>query len=456
MKKAIFILISTLLFGYTNSFRITYQNLKFSNEHLGLLETSYLFNFKYFYTGIGIYSAITGQRGGFFTGGINLGFKYPFNSFSLDSGIFIGGGGGGHAPQGSGLMLKIYAGANVKINKKFDFVANMNKIKFKDGAIDSNQIALGFDYKFKDLYFLSPPPKIGYFDVEKIYFNPFIIKYYPINSTTLQGKKQESFTVIGAEIGKIKDNFKYFLSAAGALKGNSDGYAEYLFGIAKDFKFFEIKASIGAAGGGNVDTKGGVVYKIALNKNISFLNFAAGYFGSFGGIKAYYIKAGLNKKFDFATIGNKLLKIKPAKFKFSLYSESYLPSNTIRKNGNSKRLDVLNIDLGYFISKNGYLFVNAASAYNGNSGGYAVGMFGIGYQRGIFFAKGAIGAAGGGSVDVGGGLIAKATIGLKYKNFSIGIGRIKAFNGRLNTTIFDIGIDFDFYKGIVYTSKKLP
>jgi len=456
MKKAIIFIISTLLFSYTNTFRVSYQNLKFLNEDMGLVETSYLFNFNYIYTGISVYSAVTGKRGGFFTGGVTLGAKYPISSFYIDGGMFIGGGGGGHAPQGSGLMLKVYGGIVKPINKNFSLVANYNHIKFKDGEIDSNQLAFGFDYNFKDLYFLSPPPSYGYFDVEKVYFNPYVLEYIPFDSKRTDGYEQKRFTLIGAELGKIKENYFYFLSTGGAFRGEADGYAEFLFGIGKDFKYLKLKASLGAGGGGEVDTKGGSIYKIEAQKDIKFLNFAAGYMGSFGGVKAYYLKAGLSKKFDFATIGSKYVKLKPAKLKFSLYSESYLPSSTIRKTGDSQRLDTINMDLGYFINKNTFLYINAGSAYNGNSGGYAIGMFGVGYEKDIFFVKGAIGAAGGGNVDVGGGLIAKAYCGIKYKNLFIGIGRIKAIDGKLNTTILDFGVDFDFYKGIVYTSKKLP
>lgn len=456
MKKVVIFLLTTLLFSYTNTFRATFQNLKFLDEHMGMIETSYLFDFDNFYTGLSVYSAVTGKRGGFFTGGVTLGAKYPLNDLYLDTGLFVGGGGGGHAPQGSGLMVKIYGGVIKKISPSFALVANINHIKFKDGEIDSTQLAFGFDYYFKDLYFLTPPPKEGYFGIERVYFTPYVLEYIPTSSKTTTGEKQKRFTLIGAEIGKIKDSFFYFLSTGGAFRGDSDGYAEFLFGIGKDLGYLKLKAALGAGGGGEVDTTGGAIYKLEAEKNISFLNLSAGYMGSFGGIKAYYLKAGVSKRFDFATLGKKLLKIKPAKFKFSLYSESYLPSSTIRKNGDSKRLDLLNMDLGYFITKNAYFYINAASAYNGGSGGYAVGMFGAGYEKGIFFAKAALGAAGGGNVDVGGGLIAKAYAGVRYKNFFAGIGRIKAIDGRLNTTILDFGVDFDFYKGIVYTSKKLP
>jgi hypothetical protein len=432
-----------------NSFRISYQNLKFNNENLGLFETSYLFNLKKTYLGISVYSAVTGKRGGFFTGGIVGGVKLPVNKLIWDNGIFIGGGGGGAAPQGSGLMLKVYSGILFPY-KNFDFGVNINHIKFKDGKINSTQIGILLDYNFNDVYFFKKPKKLyGIYGKEDITFSPFILEYFPINSKTTIKTKQTKFTLIGAEILKNYKNYFTFLSAGGAFKGNSDGYAEYLFGIGKKFKYFKLKASLGAGGGGKVKTDGGLIYKIESESNFKYLNTSLGYMSAFNGIKAIYGKIAINKRFSFITTGNKFLKFKLQKFNFSIYTESYLPSNTIRKNRNSKRLDVLNINLGKYVKNNFILFINAASAYNGNSGGYAVGMFGCEYDYKNIFLRTSIGAAGGGNVDVGGGLITKLETGLKYKNYFISIGRIKSISGRLNTNIISIGFNFDFYKGII-------
>ena len=451
MKKIFFLFLFTFLFAQKtdNSFRLSFQNLKFNNEHLGLLETSYFFNFNKPYLGISIYSAITGKRGGFFTGGITAGFQYPIDKIILDNGIFVGGGGGGAAPQGSGLMLKIYSGILYPY-KNYNFGFNINHIKFKDGNINSTQLAFLIDYKFNDIYFTSLPKQFsGRYGIEKISFSPFITEYFPIDSKTTNNKTQKKFLVTGAEISKDYKNYFSFLSAGGAFKGDSDGYAEYLFGIGKKFRYLTLKGAIGGAGGGKVNTKGGFVYKIETKTNFNLLNASLGFMNAPGGIKAFYAKASINKKFNFLTTGNKLLKFKLKKFNFSLYSESYLPSTTIRKNNNSKRLDVLNIDLGEYINKNFIIFVNAASAYNGESGGYAVGMFGGKFLYKNLFIKTSIGAAGGGSVDVGGGMIVKAEAGITYKNYFLSIGRIKAIQGNLDTATVSIGLNFDFYKGVI-------
>ncbi len=435
----------------SNSFRLSYQNLHFQKEHLGLIETSYIFNFNYLYSGIGIYSAVSGKRGGFFTGGILFGIKYPlYKSFYIDSGIFIGGGGGGHAPQGSGLMTKIHAGI-IQKNRQFNYGLNINHISFKDSPIHSTQLGFMMDYNFKDIYFIKKPQfKYGKFGINKIVFSPFIQHYIPINSKTTTNVKQKNFSLIGAQISKEYKNFYMFITAAGAFRGNSDGYAEYLIGLGKKLGFFKIQTSIGAGGGGEVKTNGGLIYKIQAQTNFEYLNASIGYIHSPDGFKAVIGGLYLNKKFDFLTVGNKLLKFKPKKMNIKIYTESYLPSNTIRKNQNSKRLDLLNVEIGMYKNNNLLLYFNTASAYNGNSGGYAVGMFGGQYNINKYiFTKLSFGAAGGGNVDVGGGLIAKAEFGIKYKYLFLTLGRIKAMHGRLNTTTLSLGINYDFYKGII-------
>lgn len=450
-KIIILILLGNLLIAkiIDNSIRFSYQNLKFNNEHLGLLETSYLFNLNKIYLGISVYSAVSGKRGGFFTGGIVGGIKFPISKFIWDNGIFIGGGGGGSAPQGSGLMIKTYSGLLFPY-KNFDFGFNINHIKFKDSQINSTQIGFLIDYNFKDIYFFKRPKNLyGIYGSENITFSPLILEYFPINSKTTINTKQTNFTLIGAEISKDYENFFTFLSVGGAISGNSDGYAEYLFGIGKKFTYLKLKAALGAGGGGRVKTKGGLIYKLETESNFKYLNTSIGYMSAIDGIKALYGKVSFSHHFSFITTGNKFLEFDPQKFKFSFYSESYFPSSTIRKNNNSKRLDILNISIGEYLYDNFLTFITAGSAYNGNSGGYAVGMFGGEYDYKNFFLRASIGAAGGGNVDVGGGMITKIEAGIKYKNYFIGLGRIKAINGRLNTTTISFGINFDFYKGVL-------
>ncbi len=456
-------MISLLSFAYAqttqNSFRTSYQNLHLDTEDLGLFETSYLFNFcNYYgnciYTGASVYSAISGKRGGFFVSGLSGGYQYKFHKFIWDSGLFLGGGGGGAAPQGSGFMIRAHTGLSYRMGA-FDLGVNFNHIDFPDGKIKSNQVALQLAYNFKDIYLFKKPENLSY-DLKHVYFAPFVLKYFPLSSNNTHQTKQKSFNLIGTEIGQNDNSYLYFIEAGGAINGNSDGYAEYFFGMGKQMGPLQLKASLGAAGGGSVNTSGGMAYKLGLSTQFHNFKLQSGYYGTFQDtFKAYFLSLGYEKRFNLVTAGNHYSggDIDVSHFKLKIYNERYLSSATIRKNSDAKPLDNLAIDLDYLLTKNIFVGITASSAYRGNSGGYATGMLGVGYIYNSAispFIKLFIGAGGGGSVDVGGGLIAKAEAGVEFKNFFLGAGKIKALNGNLDDTYINVGVLYKFGRGTTH------
>ncbi len=94
--------------------RLTYDTVDMPtpDDDMGLVGFHYLVDFRPgWYAGIGGFGSVSGDRGGFLTGGLTGGYqKKLMEDLRLDVGLFIGGGGGGGAPQGDGLMLRPYAG----------------------------------------------------------------------------------------------------------------------------------------------------------------------------------------------------------------------------------------------------------------------------------------------------------------------------------------------------------
>jgi len=70
-----------------------------SNESMGMLGTSYLIEaMPNLYFGPAAYGAITGRRGGFFTAGGEVAWHQNLASrLELQTGVFVGGGGGSSA-----------------------------------------------------------------------------------------------------------------------------------------------------------------------------------------------------------------------------------------------------------------------------------------------------------------------------------------------------------------------
>ena len=437
MKKLwiIFFLVF-ILYGkiVQNNFRFSFTNIKFNKEHMGLVESSYLFDFDNFYSGIGIYSAVTGKRGGFFVGGIDIGVNYPINKFFLNGGIFLGGGGGGAAPQGGGLMSRIYASLKYK-----NFGIGLNKIKFLNGNINSNSLFIVYDIKFKDYYFFKLPKNLKG-KIKRLSFSPFYENYYPINSKTTNGKKQIQFGVVGAEINIDNTLFE----VGGALKGDSDGYAEIYFGKEKQFKFLRLKAFIGAGGGGKVDTGGGLGVKGSIETNFKYFNIESGFVKNIGSFKAFFIKGGFEKKFDLITPGkNSIDNFIADKFEFKLYNQRYL--SAVKKGGKKFILDNLTMDINYFLNNYFYAGISASAAIDGNSGGYATGMWNTGFVYKNIFAQFSFGAAGGGGIDVNGGLVSKVETGYNFKHFFVSVGKLKSI-GKLDTFYINAGYKIQFYK----------
>jgi len=112
-----------------------------NNEELGLLGGNYLVEKNHWYTGLGVYGAVAGDRGGFFTGGAHFGKGIPMpRRFFLDANVFVGGGGGGSAPQGGGLMLRAAAGVGHKYLNNRYFIG-LSRVSFPNGDINSNQVS---------------------------------------------------------------------------------------------------------------------------------------------------------------------------------------------------------------------------------------------------------------------------------------------------------------------------
>ena len=121
-------------------------------------------------------------------------------------------------------------------------------------------------------------------------------------------------------------------------------------------------------------------------------------------------------------------------------------------------LQLIALQINFDLSKHFYVTGQAAFAYEGEAGGYADGMVGIGYyapkilhDKIEFTLEFLGGAAGGAHIDTGAGLALKPKIGLNYcinDSFSLvsSYGKIIAPFGNLNSTNINFGLSFNFSK----------
>ncbi len=136
-------------------------------------------------------------------------------------------------------------------------------------------------------------------------------------------------------------------------------------------------------------------------------------------------------------------------------------------------LGLVGVEYSYFLDKNWFTTFETAGAVLGGVGGYAELLAGIGYRfpltkddRLAMLPALTIGGAGGGSVETGGGFVARANLGLEYR-FSPDLslimdgGYLTAPNGNFDTPYFGLNLAYlmeNFardQKGVPLTEKDL-
>jgi hypothetical protein len=461
--------------------RFTYEELELKgDERLGLAGGSYLIPVTpWLHTGIGVYGAVSGKRGGFFTGGVEASLKQPIaGGFSLGGGLFIGGGGGGAAPQGGGLMIRPHG--ELLYDTPFGTIgAGISHINFPNGDISSTQAVVTcqfpLDVTFAGGWAESLP------DMEPSQLSAsssrggrrYLLTYHHLypegNVKTTDGKSGDrSFGLLGADLQqRITEHVYLRAEAGGAVAGNADGYAQVLFGAGMEVPLGQRTAltgtlSAGAGGGGKIDTGGGFLAEGRMAIRHHFVDSWA------LGLSAGYLLAP-DGSFKAGELGASLIYGPPAgeshstpfnvgRWRVRGGVQSYIPSGTIRKSeaDDDTAVDLVAIKIDRFLANGFYGTGQALAACDGNAGGYAAGLVGIGWQSPLaeqipLFAMGELllGAGGGGGIDSGSGFLLQPMIGLGMRlgsqvDMILSGGFVAAPDGRMATPAADLSLAWRF------------
>jgi len=467
-----------------NSLDFTYENLSLpKNEVMGLVGANYLINLNSGLNyGLGVYGATRGKRGGFFTGGGQLQYQVRASKllgFGLEG--FVGGGGGGGAPQGGGLMIRGGAYFALPVNTHL-LKLGYSKVSFPNGEIESDQFYLGYNYSFKTLHIASwsvEPIKFSSQFGEKyamaIVPQNFSFQtsfYFPQDNTKgVSGKEMTNrLDVIGIRYQSHLVNSWWFdFETGGALGGGIDGFAQVFGGLSYKLPIsrrlgLSAGSQLGAAGGGDVYTGGGTVAKFYTGLEFKLLNswhlFAhLGYLTAPGGkFEATTFNVNVAKYYEGLSFSNsgvsyKNRKIYNRKFRIrsGIQSYSYYLRHS-RKSPQVRNHPVTSVQLKLdsFMNESFYFSGHAIGAMDGKAGGYAVGLVGAGYQiTNVFNAEFLFGAAGGGGIDVGHGVILEP--GINYEiplseqwSLEAGLGFIQAIDGKLSSWVTSFGTSYRF------------
>ena len=453
------------------------KNMGFTGIHYNLMINDWA------YAGLGLYGAVSGNRGGFFTLGVNAGIKKYFGEqFYLDTGFHFGGGGGAAAPDGGGAFLLPHFNLGYDF-KHFSLNSGWSYVDFfDDGLIKGHQFNVALEIPL-DFSYTNYENSETNFDVNQLDNLGWNIKSRRTslmlhqNNLMIKGDTQktggikyngETIRLAGFEYATyFNNNWFAFLKVDGAFDGIQAGYMDvflgggYLYSFNKNRTNLLAKFGVGAGGGGGIDTQGGfLIYPdvsieqklfndvfLAINTGFVMSPDSHVFTQSYGfGLKYYLERNGTQSdKKQFSS----------GKFKgLEIITKHDIYFNAERNTNKQQDMHQISVQVNLDVNKNVFLAGQTSFANFGDAGAYAEGIVGLGARtnplfnnKTSFFVQALAGAAGGGGISTGEGLILKPSAGFDLKlNDKLSLraagGYVKAKGGSLSSTFVNFGINY--------------
>ena len=437
------------------------------------------------YGGAGFHFAVTGDQGGLFTLGAEIGInKQLYKNIYVDANFHFGGGGGYRNLVNDGGFINPNIGLQYKKNN-YSFGVQYSHLNFLSGEIKSNSVSV----------FVEIPSILRFTNYNKAHQNfiagnlssdDFWSTHLVKNAQQVRfdffkpfgnSKKDngdvlnESLYVIGFEYQKyLSENTFLFAHTDAIYKGLRAGFMDLFFGAGYhpyQSKYINIftKLGIGAAGGRVAPEGGLMIYPSAgIDLKISdklALSGHGGYYRAIAGdLEAYTV--GFGFKYFGLNGGTTSGKKKHRNFytqglRVEIQNQSYFDVAKTDDVFDATAIDLQLIGLKVNFDLNKWLYIagEASFAYDGRSGGYAHGLVGGGIYSPRFlntkvrgFAEFMAGAGGGAGVDTDEGIIVRPTLGLSYDiTNSVAIlasgGKYYSPFGNVKSNNINIGLSFN-------------
>ena len=449
---------------------------------MGLLGVHYQIPINnWLYGGVGMHAAITGDQGGLFTLGAELGIsKKIIRKWFLDANFHFGGGGGYRYLVNDGAFLNANIGIKYQ-HKKYAFGVQFSHLNFYTGEIKSDAVSLFLEipsvFRFADYKNAQKEFTLNNQDEDNFWKKPSTKNaqqvrfdfFKPIGNSKKdnvnnQAPLTETLYVLGFEYQKyISEKSFLFIHTDAIYKGLRAGFMDLFFGAgsnihqSKSVNLFT-KLAVGAAGGRVAPEGGFMIYPsigIDLKLTNSFaISLHSGYYRAIAGdLEAY--TGGFGLKYFSNTGGTETTLNKEYKTQgihIQLQNQTYL--DVQKTDSDNVDLQLIGLRFNYDLNNTFYLIGETGFAYKGESGGYAHGIVGLGISSPAFLDEKlkahlefAGGAAGGAGVDTEEGIVIRPTLGLSYQlanNFSLYAsgGKMISPSGNLNTTNINVGLSF--------------
>ncbi len=439
------------------------------------------------YVGINSYSAMSGSRPGLITLGMSAGWcpQIFTENLSLDVGAFIGGGGGGGAADGGGLIVRPHIALEQRLGD-IGLRLGFSRIDFPSGAITGNQMNFGITINgsnyFKSLSSEAVPKFIEKPATNKLRIAMVGTQYFNLKEGSATNIPEVTYVgLIGAQIERTYSNYLYgILKANGAFAGGADGYMSILLGggvrypIINNKVLVESRLLFGPSGGGSIESGGGATAQAEIGLSILIgkgydIKFMTGKtFSPWGDFNSNHMEIGIGKSFD--RLFPKELNPEvtdftiPAKdynvnhMAFSVYNRTYFPPHEQRKDGEYylSSFNLLGFEIQKYLGERWTINGGTVWAYQGDYGAYAEGLLGATYHHPIgqhwnLTARAMFGAAGGGAIDLGSGLLFEYSIGVERKlnekwHLFIDGGKTQPLEGKFTPYSLDVGLKFHLHQ----------
>ncbi len=443
--------------------------------------------------GVGSYGAVRGNRGGFITLGLAAEGRWPLSAdWAAEAGAFVGGGGGrgGATLAGGGLMLRSHLGLSYSLqswgHRSGRLSLGLSQVDFPSGVIRSRQPYLAYEHDFNSpVYSGWSRPRSsgegGKAEPAATRAQSFALtaRHYRIPGGVRQDNgaaQHPTMELLGAQwTSQIGQDTELRVQADGAMGGRSTGYMQILLGLGQrwaiaDGTTLKVQAAAGPAGGGSVDTGGGLLLEagvalehaltrqLALEWGLSRLQAPSRSF------KANSLDVRLVHHFELPDgrvprSSASLSRFEHRPLRARLLQQRYQGSTADWRNRPELAVDNLGIALDHFLTEPGgdrqaFLTGQGLAAYSGQAGAYMTGLFGAGLQQGLserWFAEveGLVGAAGGGGLATGSGLVVQANASVGYRlspslSVMLSAGRMAAPNGPFKAKVAGLGLAWQF------------
>ena len=478
---------STFLFSKSQiplglEYQRNFESIQLNNKKDDLLlnNSSYLItrNYQDYKIGYGleIQEALLGEFGGLYVFGLSadIDYKIQILPITFNINVFIGGGGGNSAPDGSGLAYRHAYGIKTPLNPSIDILFRYSNYNFPTGDISGNQLQVGFSYLIDSVFNTD-------FNISKISEQSILVQggVMDLDVDDSSKLKKDSYEkLISVEYSnQLTNNINGLIRLQAAISEKIDGFMGYYSGFSynifkQDAIKWNINTLIGSCGGGGMYTSGGFSY--LLETGIDFdiyentISINTGYNTSHNGsFAANYIQCGLKYNFK-STIGipNKLKHKSEEEFQISnLTIKSGLvrhlaPIGLDYSNQTYVDMSLLNFAIHYPITYFELLAETRWAAF-GDYGAYAEGLIGlsiplINYKNISISFPAYMVVAGGGGIDVGKGIGTQLSLSIEYailKNnaLSFSFGKLNMYKGNYKPITFNIGLSQDLF----FPSQKI-